>query len=44
MAEAHQMLFRDAVGRIPSLLTPEQRKKWKELVGEPFYPEPERAR
>ena len=33
-------LFREAIERIPSLLTPEQRKTWKELTGEPFYPEP----
>jgi hypothetical protein len=44
LAEAHLKLFREAIGRIPSLLTPDQRKKWKELVGEPFYPEPARAR
>jgi Spy/CpxP family protein refolding chaperone len=40
LVEAHQKLFRDAVERIPSLLTPEQRKVWRELTGEPFYPEP----
>jgi hypothetical protein len=34
--KAHQKLFMLAVEKIPSLLTPEQRKKWKELRGKPF--------
>jgi hypothetical protein len=33
----------EAAGKIPSLLTPEQRKKWKELRGEPFALWPARA-
>jgi len=34
--KAYQKLFMEAVEKIPSLLTPDQRKKWKELTGEPF--------
>jgi hypothetical protein len=34
--KAYQKLFMEVVERIPSLLTPDQRKKWKELRGEPF--------
>jgi hypothetical protein len=36
LQKAHQKLFMEAVKKIPSLLTPEQRKKWKELTGAPF--------
>ena len=34
--KAYQKLFMEAADKIPSLLTPDQRKKWKEMTGEPF--------
>jgi eukaryotic-like serine/threonine-protein kinase len=34
--EAHGQAFRDAVKRIQAVLTKEQAKRWREMVGEPF--------
>jgi hypothetical protein len=41
--KAYQKLFMETVEKIPSLLTPDQRKTWKELTGEPFDLWPVRA-
>jgi hypothetical protein len=35
-SQAQEKLFREAVEMIPSLLTPDQRKTWEELTGNPF--------
>jgi hypothetical protein len=34
--QAQQKLRREAADRIPSILTPDQRKTWEELTGNPF--------
>jgi len=39
--EAWNKAFREATGKIPSLLTPEQRRRWEAMTGEPFQLEPE---
>lgn len=36
IAQAQRKLFREAAGRIPSLLTADQRKIWEEMIGTPF--------
>ena len=41
--EAWNEAFKEATGKIPSLLTPEQRRRWEAMTGAPFQlkPEPE---
>jgi hypothetical protein len=41
--KAWRKLLKEAVEKIPSLLTPDQRKKWEELTGKPFELWPARA-
>jgi Spy/CpxP family protein refolding chaperone len=43
IVQADQNLFKEAVKKIPSLLTPDQRKTWEELTGKPFELWPARA-
>jgi hypothetical protein len=38
--EAQKKLFREAADRIPSLLTPDQQKRWEKLTGKAFQLEP----
>ena len=39
--EAWNKAFKEATGKIPSLLTPEQLKRWEAMTGAPFQLEPE---
>jgi hypothetical protein len=39
--EAWNEAFKEASGKIPSLLTPEQRRRWEAMTGAPFQLEPE---
>jgi RNA polymerase sigma factor (sigma-70 family) len=39
--EAWNEAFKEATGKIPSLLTPEQRRRWEAMTGAPFQLEPE---
>ena len=39
--EAWDEAFKEASGKIPSLLTPEQRRRWEAMTGTPFQLEPE---
>jgi hypothetical protein len=39
---AHRKLAKEAADQIPSLLAPEQLKKWEEMTGKPFELDPER--
>jgi hypothetical protein len=41
LVEAWNKEFKEATGKIPSLLTPEQRKRWEAMTGAPFQLEPE---
>src|SRR5262249_8246452 len=41
--KAWRELRKEAVGKVPSLLTPDQREKWEEMTGVPFQLEPEDA-
>jgi RNA polymerase sigma factor (sigma-70 family) len=38
--EAWNEAFKEATGKIPSLLTPEQRRRWEAMTGAPFQLEP----
>jgi RNA polymerase sigma factor (sigma-70 family) len=41
LVEAWNTEFKEATGKIPSLLTPEQRRRWEAMTGAPFQLEPE---
>jgi hypothetical protein len=41
LVEAWNKAFKEAKGNIPSLLTPEQRRRWEAMTGAPFQLEPE---
>jgi len=41
--EAQKKLFKEAADKIPSILSPDQRKKWEEMTGEPFEFKTERT-
>jgi RNA polymerase sigma factor (sigma-70 family) len=40
LVEGWNKAFQEATGKIPSLLTPEQRRKWEAMTGAPFQLEP----